>query len=548
MRYISSCLMAGIAFATSAIGIGAETVSKAAPLATALDAPVISLFIPPTRPDYIYALTAQNLFVNDGKSDNWDARYPSSGDSAVLLAVSGYAKSSEVIYVVETRGIAVSHDTGAHWEINAPAGFSAEPGTFAQVAVNPTNREEAVVIAGGKLWSTASYGKDWAPLSPPNSFEEVSLAAYTGGEEARIVVAAGESLYTSKGLGQPWSLPVITGGPGAKYAAGQSGGVLYGVTAKGDVHVRHAEGEATGIYRPAVLQGGLGRMTADAAEKGLLWFSLDRDLFLLSLQAEDAKPEKLHTGSVALTNLVAHPRRTGEVLWSEGSQVYHLKLAEEAIPQQPVSTIFAQLPEAGDATPSAGVGQDDVDLLMRRLLESRPTFSEAAAAALRNADYAPEEIARWKKTVRTRNLLPQLVVESGSREWPSSVYTTQYYRNQFGVRIPEDIHRNDNIAELDNKSVSLRWDLGNLLFDADEVHISEEARSRAIDRNDLLKDVSRLYFSRAELLVKEYLTRNSTDEKSRISLKLELAETSELLNQICGSDLFDPVANPLIER
>ena len=228
--------------------------------------------------------------------------------------------------------------------------------------------------------------------------------------------------------------------------------------------------------------------------------------------------------------------------------LYHIKLADDAIPQQPVSTIFAKMPEAGGVGDVAKAGQDDVDVLMRRLLESRPTFSETAAAALRNADYSPEEITRWKRTVRTRNLLPQLVVESGSREWPSSVYTTQYYRNQFGVRIPEDIHRNDNIADLDNKSVSLRWDLGNLLFDADEVQISEEARSRAIDRNDLLKDVSRLYFSRAELLVKEYLTLDSIDEKSRISLKLELAETAEMLNQVCGTDLFDPILNPLMER
>ena len=85
----------------------------------------------------------------------------------------------------------------------------------------------------------------------------------------------------------------------------------------------------------------------------------------------------------------------------------------------------------------------------------------------------------------------------------------------------------------------VRWELGNLLFDPEQVDISEEVRRRAAQRNELIRELSDLYYERIKLKLQMQEEAPYLDRHDRLLLNLEIRRTTELLNQLCGETLFN---------
>lgn len=127
-----------------------------------------------------------------------------------------------------------------------------------------------------------------------------------------------------------------------------------------------------------------------------------------------------------------------------------------------------------------------------------PDIASVRRAALRASSLEPDRIRRNFRGVRYRALLPDLEVSLRRR----GVLTRQQDRDQsfssgalhhlFDASLDRDDERDFVVAA--------EWDLGSLLFNPDELDVSEEARRVLTLRDDVLDEVNQAYFERRRAL------------------------------------------------
>ncbi len=525
-----------------------DTEQAAGPVAVgpALDGDIVALYLPPTRPANVYAATRQKVYAYDSKSSTWSEVYCKPPECDAILGLAGYAKSSSVLYVVHSAGVAVTHDSGATWESSSPPGFRSAPRSIAKIAVNPAERQEAVLTTGREAWCTRDFGKTWTPLSLPSASESVSAVGYTAGKAPCLVAAAGNAIYSSGDLGKTWSGPISKASSPILMAVSSASSLVLIYDRTQAIRCSDLSRPGRSLEREAHLAQAADAVTVDCEGRGIVWMTSGNRVFLRNLQQSEDDTAQIHEATSAVRNLNAHPRSPETVVWTQGPQVWKMNNAAAKTVAQSGQSLFG---EPASEAQSASVPNDDVgqnpEPMLEELLKSGPTVAQAVAAALRYANYRPDEIERWLKNARRRNLAPQVALEFGQREYPLSVWDSVVNKDRYGIERPDDLHSSDRIAGLDRYSIQLKWDLGRLLFDRDEVYISEEARRRATERNGLIKEVSQLYYNRLELMVGECTNRSSMDAKERLNLRLRVSEATDTLNQICGESLFT-TGNPLL--
>jgi hypothetical protein len=159
-----------------------------------------------------------------------------------------------------------------------------------------------------------------------------------------------------------------------------------------------------------------------------------------------------------------------------------------------------------------------------------PTIAEIRQAAIDYADVNPEKINQWKKAAARKAWLPDLNLDyDQNKDWQSSTYfystSTQKYKD-------DDVTRRDD----DSWSVSLSWELGDLIWNSAQASIDNRSKLMVQLRDDILNEVTRLYYERRRLQV-EMLVSPPVDIKDRIEKELRLQELTADIDSLTGSYL-----------
>jgi hypothetical protein len=94
---------------------------------------------------------------------------------------------------------------------------------------------------------------------------------------------------------------------------------------------------------------------------------------------------------------------------------------------------------------------------------------------------------------------------------------------------PDDETKYDN----NNWGVSLTWELGDLIFSDDQTNIDVRSRLMVELRDDILDEVTRLYFERLRVKM-EIDNLSIEDRKKRFEKELRLQELSASLDALTG--------------
>jgi len=119
---------------------------------------------------------------------------------------------------------------------------------------------------------------------------------------------------------------------------------------------------------------------------------------------------------------------------------------------------------------------------------SEPTIEQTQAMAIEYAEVHPRKIERWRKLARTKALLPTVSV--GLDRSASELLHWDTGGN------PDTLVKGKDILEWD---VSVSWNLGELIWNNDQTSIDSRSKLMVELREDVLDQVTRLYFERRRL-------------------------------------------------
>lgn len=544
--------LSGIAAMVLLAALGnAAAATAPKPVGEALDAEIVSMYVPPTRSGEPYAATAQRVYAYDEKESRWTAIYSAPAGAGKILSVAGYAKSSQALYVALETGVAVTRDAGKSWNFTPIEGLTAGAQERVSLSVNPTNRKEAVAACAQGMWITRDYGSAWTPLALPTPGDTQVRAAYTGGERPWLAVAASSGIYGAATPGQEWQGVTRKGQGQSVLATSPSMPAAMAVDAEGTIRVADFTRPGYCLDTKIAELAGVRTLSFDAFGHGALWAASPDKLLLAGLRQGASQAVPLLSSSQPITEVTAHPRSPNTAYYAAGNQLWQIAApdtAAEMLAQAfPMETFAREEPIVTSAGGSPSADNPDADEALRKVLASMPPLSSIVEAALDYADYDDDEVKQWRRNARRRNLLPQVTLHARDRDYPIREYGLIQNVDRYGVGTLNDIHHTDGLAELNETGIELRWELRELLFDPEQMEISKEARQRAQQRNELVTQVTRLYYERAELLLEKQSATSKT-AKDALNLELKLRESADLLNQLCGQELFDqatPIAVPV---
>jgi hypothetical protein len=152
-------------------------------------------------------------------------------------------------------------------------------------------------------------------------------------------------------------------------------------------------------------------------------------------------------------------------------------------------------------------------------LPGAPPVGALHGAALRWQGLEPERAQDMWRRLSRRGWLPELDVSVG---YLDELARARDYDESFvsgDTRSLNDSHRGRG-RDVD-LVVSLSWDLGDTVFAADEVDVSRELRSVIALRDDVLDEVTQLYFERERVLARLAQAPPADPEREALALRAE---------------------------
>lgn len=156
--------------------------------------------------------------------------------------------------------------------------------------------------------------------------------------------------------------------------------------------------------------------------------------------------------------------------------------------------------------------------------KDEPAISEVQQAAIKYAEVESAKIKQWRKKAQMKAILPKLTVgldrsESTNYEIYTSATTKYVYEG------PRD--------KSNGWDVTLSWELGDLIWSDAQTSIDVRSRLMVQLRDDILDEVTKLYFERVRLKL-ELDNLSIEDRKKRFEKELKLQELAASLDALTG--------------
>jgi len=182
---------------------------------------------------------------------------------------------------------------------------------------------------------------------------------------------------------------------------------------------------------------------------------------------------------------------------------------------------FVQYPLAS-LVPEAGPGMtlyqppDETLALFKELISREPTAREVHKRVIQYADVANGKIKRWQVGSRLAALLPTFSFGKNlDRNASITTYSGKY------ITGPEDVSK--------GWDSDVSWDLGDAIYSSDQTSIDSREKMMVELRNDLLSEVTRIYYERRRLQIDLVFTLPATEQEHLENL-LRLDELTALLD------------------
>ena len=165
--------------------------------------------------------------------------------------------------------------------------------------------------------------------------------------------------------------------------------------------------------------------------------------------------------------------------------------------------------------------------------DNEPSINEVHQLAIDYAEVSHEKIRNWRRQAQRSAWFPSLDIGvDGNRDWSSSdsIWGSYTSGGQHYVG-PDDKTRGEDIGW----DVSLSWDLSDLVWNTDQTTIDSRSKLMVELREDILNEVTRLYFERRRMQA-GIASSVTLDPAYKIDQEIRIAELTALIDALTGGE------------
>ncbi len=473
---------------------------------------VRAVAVDPRDPLRILVGTTRAIYRSSDGGRRWEERLTLRGEHTAIHALVLSPQQPARFYAATAHGVFRSTDGGASWKH-----LHREPSFAVLVDAVPSERLWSGTAEG--LWLSEDAGRHWRRVTGLPSHRTVFALARDPYYPEQLYAATDAGLYRSDDVGQHWQsvflVRTTSGEEDDPTAESEEASSPDRITALAFHPTKPGHVVCTTLHSAFESQDG-GRSWRALPESGLATEALHHVLLT------HASPTHLY---VASNRGVFHYDDTAQ-RWEPltrgltAQQIYHLTIQ----PQD--GSLWAATDRGvfhGVIVPQGAEGAQQ-PLQLFALFQHEPTIAEVQAMAVRYAETDPEKIARWRRAAATQALLPTVSVGFDHNKTISDQYDEGTFP-KFQLVPTRDLDR--------NWDVSVSWDLGELIWNDDQLSIDSRSKLTTELREELLDEVTRFYFERRRLQV-EVALEPLEDPKLAFEKELRIQELTAQLDALTG--------------
>ncbi len=451
---------------------------------------ITSIESSPFSPNVIAAGTSDGLFISNDNGSTWTKAFHGIGSNEnFIFSISFSPLSNMHIFTGTASGLFISTDNGSSWVRNQSL-----PSNKAVTGITVGDDNPTVIYASlnNVLYKSIDNGKMWQtiftlPYKDPRDDETIM-----NNEDISSTDVLLESMKIKKTI-------IAPNGNNTIYLATSEG--LF-ISKDSGIAWKHASNSG-------LISGDIKHMIIDPEKRCCLYAATGRGIFRYSNDSDRWTQSYSGLDTVNINQLAYTFEAAGETasIWAA---------TDKGIYKSAVNTHIIKTEYSAD---------DPEEITS--YFDNEPTIEDIQKAAIIYAEVHPDKINKWRKNAARKAWLPNLRVDFGEgKDWQSSTYfystsTTKY--------------TDDDITEGKDKgwSVSLAWDLGDIIWSSDQTSIDTRSRLMVQLRDDVLNEVTRLYYERRRLQI-EILLQPGTDTWKRIERSLRLQELTADIDAMTG--------------
>ncbi|MBI4849020.1 MAG: hypothetical protein HY808_10680 [Nitrospirae bacterium] len=501
------------------------------------DADLQRVAIAPDNADIVYVSSEQVLYKTVDGGKNWREIFRHTG--GIINAVSAApADSGSYVFIGTDEGVYRSYrnsDGGMQWE-RIFRGIGELKNSVLSIAVHPMNTEIIFIGTRAGLFQTDNNGKEWKQARNLPEESAVTSIIIDASGPSTIYAAADNGLYKSAGSGEDWQRILVKASFENEDVLSIAEDTMDIDEIKGEAKIRSIAVDASDnkiIY--AGTSAGLlitkdgGATWNTASSSGLF----SRDIRCLAVSSKD--PENLYAATARGVFAYSKKSESWQELYNGMASQDARYLAAISNPLDQNITLWAATKKGvfktGAEEQNAGFPGNAVktEHVLAKFAHE-PSIEEIREAAIAYAEVQPDKISEWRRAAAAKALLPQLkFAYQKNIDWQKGDY---FYSTAAEKYKDNDITRGDDKAW----SVSVTWELGDLVWNAAQTAIDTRSRLMVQLRDDVLNEVTRLYFERRKLQIAMLLS-PAEEINEKIEKELRLQELTADIDAMTDSYL-----------
>lgn len=525
---ISLVAVSFIVFVVSMVSAGMQDIVWRDTSNGIIDADLQQVIFTPGNPETVYVNSLNSVYQTTDSGKTWNEVLSFRGTGNIINTLAA-VKNDKVVLAGTREGLYRSNDGGKHWT-KIFSGIGELESSVFSIAVNPVNPDIIFIGTGSGFYWTENNGKDWNKgRNLPAGVVIISLAV--DNFEPNIVYSAtNKGLYKSINNGMDWERIFVT-------SIHEKNNAFYEDEKHEEIKTEIKSIVISQADHKTIFAGTTAGLLI-TEDGGLTWRRtgssglVNRDIRHLAVSPKDSDSIFAATGRGVFRYLRNsdswHEMYKGLV----SSDIHFLAFSNNL--QDDSITLWAATKNGIFKTiPAEQSFNEHITYEAQQIFSefaSEPAIEEIRQAAMNYAEVQPEKIAGWRKAAAWKALLPDLNFEfNKNRAWQKSTY---FYSTK------DEKYKDDDITlDRDREwSVSLTWELGELIWNNDQTSIDTRSKLMVELRDDILNEVTRLYFERRKVQI-EMLLSPYADVKDRLDKELRLQELTADIDALTGSYL-----------